>query len=92
MKVGAPDCVLEAQYLAHRCFCLRFIYLLRRHKQNLRSGWFATPFPQDYFIIYIMPVYPSAMGGHAYYILRNLFTLWPIEKLKAEQPLFKNLT
>jgi hypothetical protein len=34
----------------------------RRPAQDSRSGWFATPFLQDSFILYFMPVYPGASG------------------------------
>jgi hypothetical protein len=33
----------------------------RQPVQNSRSGWFATPFLQDSFILYFMPVYPGAL-------------------------------
>ena len=48
-KVGAPDCVFEAQYPAHQCLCLRFVPCLAASYAKLEVRMVRYSFPVRLF-------------------------------------------
>jgi hypothetical protein len=57
-----PKWIFEAQYPAHQCRCLRFTCRLATARARLAVRMDSlSPFLQDSFIPYFMPVYPGAL-------------------------------